>query len=162
MHQRTPHYDEDFYAWTQAQAALLRAEQWPALDITNIAEELESLGKRERKAFRSRLVILVAHLLKWRYQAAWQTPSWRYTIREQRLAIAELLTESPSLRPEGPMILSAAYPRARLRALRETRLAEATIPETCPWTVEQVLEETFWPDEPPDDSRPLRQIRSLE
>ncbi len=87
-------------------------------------------------------------LLQWQYQPAWHTPSWRSTIRDQRLAIAALLADSPSLRHEGATLMMAAYQRARLRAANETRLPEATFPAGCPWTFVQVLDDTCWPDRP--------------
>jgi hypothetical protein len=138
-------YEQDFYAWAQHQAQVVRQGIWHEIDQEHLAKELEALSRRERQAVRSRLVVLVAHLLKWHYQPAWRTPSWRYTIREQRLAITDLLTESLSLRPEASKLLAMAYPRARLRAARETRLPDATFPETCPWTGDQVLDADFWP-----------------
>ena len=105
------------------------------------------MSKRERRALVSRLEVLVMHLLKWHYQPTRRGRSWHGSIREQRLAIAALLAESPNLRPEGSGLLWAVYPRARLRAIRETRLPEATFPETCPWTVAQILDEAFWPED---------------
>ena len=110
-----------------------------------MAEEIAALSRRERHALRSRLIVLLMHLLKWQYQPAWQTPSWSFTLRDQRLAITDLLADSPSLRNEGTTVLTAAYQRARLRAANETRLPETTFPEVCPWTFTQVLDETFWP-----------------
>ena len=111
-----------------------------------MAEEIEALSRPERHALRSRLIVLLMHLLQWQYQPDWQIPSWRYTIRDQRLAIADLLADSPSLRNEGATVLLAAYQRARLRAANETRLPEATFPAVCPRTFAQVLDDTFWPD----------------
>jgi Domain of unknown function DUF29 len=143
----TPHYDKDFYAWTQAQAALLRAEKWAELDIPNLAEELESLGRSERKELRAYLEGLVLHLLKWRYQPDYRGRSWRDSIEENRACIPEGLQENPSLRPQLPALLEECYPRARRKAARQTRLPLATFPETCPWMVDQVLDATFWPGE---------------
>jgi hypothetical protein len=143
----TPRYDKDFYAWTQAQAALLRAEKWAELDISNIAEELESLGRSERKELRAYLEGLVLHLLKWRYQPDYRGRSWRDSIEENRACIPEGLQENPSLRPQLPLLLEECYPRARRKAARQTRLPLATFPEVCLWTVDQVLDETFWPGE---------------
>jgi hypothetical protein len=86
------------------------------------------------------------HLLPWQYQPAWQTPNWRYTIRYQRFALADLLADSLSLCNEGATVLLAAYQRVQLRAANETRLPEATFPEVCPWTFAQVLADVFRPD----------------
>jgi hypothetical protein len=140
-------YDKDSHAWTIEQAALLRGGKWHALDVANLIEEIESLGTSQRKEVRSRLRRLVMHLLKWRYQPTRRTPSWRRTIRTQRLEIDDALSDSPSLRPQVPALLQRAYPGACTLAADETGLPLATFPEACPWTVEQVLDEDFWPEE---------------
>lgn len=141
-------YNHDFYAWTQQQAALLRDQKTPALDYANLAEEIESLGRSEKRELGNRLHILVMHLLKWRYQPQGhaESHSWEDTIWHQRTQIMLLLEESPSLRREIPVRLARHYPLARRDAARETRLPLATFPETCLWTVEQILHEDFWPD----------------
>lgn len=141
-------YDDDFYRWTQSQAALLREEKAADLDYANLAEEIESLGKRDRRELRSRLVRLLQHLLKWRCQPErrLQGRSWERTIREQRLQLALLIADSPSLRREVPASVEAFYTHARARALAETRLPESAMPAACPWTVDQVLGEGFWPE----------------
>jgi hypothetical protein len=151
MHQRTPHYDEDFYAWTQAQAALLRTEKWAELDVPNIAEELESLGKSEYRALESRLDGLLRHLLKWCYQPAGRQTghSWRATIRDHRRQVTRLLRDNPSFRRRVPPQLRESYANARVDASDETGLPLATFPVTCPWTVEDILDEAFWPEERP-------------
>jgi hypothetical protein len=144
----TPRYDEDFYAWTQYQAALLRTEKWQDLDHINLAEELESLGNRDKRELESRLDVLMMHLLKWYYQPERRERgrSWRSTILEQRQRLARLLHYSPSLRTLLPTALTAGYPHARERAVAETHLPAMTFPETCPWTVEQLLDDGFWPE----------------
>jgi Domain of unknown function DUF29 len=143
-----PLYDEDFYAWTQEQAALLRAKKWRELDYGNLAEELEALGKRDRRELEHRLEVLVMHLLKWRYQPERRDRSrgWRSTIREQRRRLTRLLRDSPSLRSEVPALLDDGYPHACGKALDETRLPPETFPPTCPWTAVQVLDDAFWPE----------------
>jgi hypothetical protein len=144
-----PLYDQDFYAWTQQQAILLRAKKWHDLDYDNLAEELEALGKRDRRELERRLEVLVMHLLKWRYQPERRTRSrsWRSTIREQRRRLARLLQDSPNLRSEVPTFLDDGYPHARGKALDETGLPSETLPPTCPWPPDQVLDDTFWPEE---------------
>jgi hypothetical protein len=148
MKMHAPLYDEDFYAWTQQQAVLLRARKWRDLDYDNLAEELEALGKRDRRELEHRLEILVMHLLKWRYQPERRDRSrgWRSTIREQRRRLARLLQDSPSLRSEVPALMDDGYPHARGKALDETSLAPETLPSTCPWTAAQVLDDAFWPE----------------
>lgn len=145
------HYDDDFYTWTQTQAALLREGKGNVsdLDYVNLAEEIESLGKRDRRTLESRLERLTQHLLKWCYQAV-ERPrhgrSWQRTIWEQRRQLARLLRDNPSFRREVPDVLAAGYAHARRLALSETRVPAASMPSTCPWTAAQLLDEDFWPE----------------
>ncbi|BAY76935.1 hypothetical protein NIES25_33930 [Nostoc linckia NIES-25] len=88
-------YEADFYAWTQQQANLLRHHQWNQLDLSNLIEEIESLGRKERQELRNRLSILIGHLLKWEYQAGQRSRSWLATIRVQRRETLKLLNENP-------------------------------------------------------------------
>ena len=139
-------YDTDFYQWTQQQAAALAAGKAQDLDWTHLAEEIESLGRSERKELRSYLEGLLLHLLKWAYQPDYRGRSWRDSIEEDRERVPECIAESPSLRPLIPELLIQAYRPARRKAARQTRLNLQTFPETCPWTAEQVLDEDFWPE----------------
>jgi hypothetical protein len=141
-------YDDDFYAWTQAQAAALRAKAWEALDLDNLAEEIESLGKSDRRAVQSHLKVLLQHLLKCAYQPP-PHASWRANIREARRQIELILDDSPSLRRQLPSFVTWAYPHACQDAADETGLSLATFPETCPWPPERALEENFLPEETP-------------
>jgi hypothetical protein len=139
-------YDTDVYAWTLQNAALLRAGRLGEIDALNIAEELESMGKSIRHAVRSRLAVLMAHLLKWRHQAEKRSRSWQNTIRVQRLDIAELLADNPSLKSMPAATLDQSYAKARLLAAADTGLDESRFPEHCPFTVEQVLSDDYWPE----------------
>ncbi|MGE3536189.1 MAG: DUF29 domain-containing protein [Candidatus Tectimicrobiota bacterium] len=146
-------YEEDFYAWTQVQARLLAARQFAALDIPNLVEEITSLGKSEQRELANRLSPLLEHLLKLA-MAAQHLPhalqragrGWRATVTTQRLRVAQGLRDNPSLRPTVPRTLTDAYAIARVDAAVELHLEEAMLPERCPWTVEQVLDASFWPD----------------
>ncbi len=139
-------YDDDFYAWTQHQAAVLREGAYHELDAENLAEEIESLGRRDRRELGSRLQVLVMHLIKWAYQPEGRGPSWRRTIRTQRLEIEDVLADSPSLRPRVPALMAQRYRRCIQDAAEETGLAETAFPRVCPWTVEEVLDQSFWPE----------------
>jgi hypothetical protein len=141
-------YDEDFYAWTKDTAARIRAGDWDAIDGEAVAEEIESLGKRDRRELASRLEVLAAHLLKWSIQQDYRTHShsWADTIAEQRRQLDLLLEDSPSLQQTVPDVLARRYDAARRQAARETRLPLATFPETCPWSPAQVLDADFWPE----------------
>ena len=132
-------YDADFYAWANEQAALLRAGRLRAADIAHIAEEIESMGRSEKRELTSRLVVLLAHLLKWDAQPDRRGRSWILTIREQREEVAEVLHDNPSLRARIEEILADAYRKALLAAQRETGLPESAFPAACPWTFEQAM-----------------------
>jgi hypothetical protein len=127
-----PSYDTDFYAWTQAQVAALRAKDWAALDLDHLAEEVEALRKTERKTVRSQLRRLSSHLLKWAYQPARRSDSWQATINDARRLVDDWLEDSPSLTRELPALVEWAYPRARREAAKDTGLSLATFPEACP------------------------------
>jgi len=116
-------YDEDFYQWTPQQAALLREGKWQDLDYANLAEEIESVGRRDQRELGNWLKVLVMHLLTWRYQPEVREHghSWEDTIWEQRGHIAAILDDSASLRREVPVRLEQQYPTARRKALRDTR-----------------------------------------
>jgi hypothetical protein len=145
-------YEADLLAWTEAQAALLRRaaalrpNTLPGLDWENLAEEVEALGKSRVRELSSRYRVILLHLLKWRYQASLRTPSWRFTVRDQRDEVAEALAESPSLRGRRQAELDRAYAKARKAAADETALPLAAFPERCPFTVDQVEDEGFWPE----------------
>ena len=140
------HYNTDFYAWAMEQAEHLKTGQWEHLDIENLVEEIESLGKREKQELRNRLRILLGHLLKWQYQAEKQSNSWRSTIREQRRRIIQHLEENPSLQPYLSEAFQLSYEDGVDLAIQETNLPEETFPMTCPFTLEQTLDAEFLPD----------------
>jgi len=139
-------YEEDFFAWTQEQVRLLREGEFSEIDAANIAEELDSMGKSDRRELRTRLGVLLMHLLKWAYQTDQRSRSWLVTIREQRDQIAQVLADSPSLRPVVHDSLGAIYRRARANAADETNLPETIFPAECPFTAEQLLSEEFLPE----------------
>jgi hypothetical protein len=139
-------YGEDFYAWAEEQARLLRAGEFSQLDIANIAEEVEDMGRSIRRELRNRLAVLTMHLLKWAYQPGHRSPSWSGTIKEQREQVTELIEESPSLRSLPTADLGRIYRLAVSKALRDTGLPEATFPAECPFTPEQILSEEFLPE----------------
>jgi Domain of unknown function DUF29 len=138
-------YERDFYAWTQSMAHALRSGNWDALDIENLVEEMESLGRQERKELENRLSILLGHLLKWQYQPENHSNSWRATLREQRRQIHKLLRESPSLQPSIPEILPEAYLTGRDLAIQETNLSDEIFPEHCPYEFEVAIDPNFFP-----------------
>jgi hypothetical protein len=139
-------YDDDLYAWTQAQAGYVRAGVWGAVDVEHVAEEIEALGNEQRHAVESHLRILLAHLLKWRYQPRRRRRGWQASILNTRAEITRRLERSPSLQAGWAEMLAWAYPKARRLAAMETGLPRATFPETCEWEQAQILDEEFWPE----------------
>jgi hypothetical protein len=145
---RTSLYDRDFYTWVLSQARALRQRSLKELEADHLAEELEDMGRSELRELESRLIALLAHLLKWAYQPDARSKSWRLTIKEQRLAAGKLMGNSPSLKSKLPEVLRDAYERARLAAARETPLEESDFPAECPWAFEQLMDHDFWPPAP--------------
>ena len=140
-------YDADFYAWTQQQAVLLREGKLNELDVDHLAEEIESMGIRDRRELISRLAMLLAHLLKWQYQSELRSASWHRTIDEQRRQIELLLEDSPSLRANFDEFIQRAYRNAVKAALRDTGFLKSPFPESCPFSIEEVLNDGFWPED---------------
>ncbi|MDY6782969.1 MAG: DUF29 domain-containing protein [Cyanobacteriota bacterium] len=139
-------YDLDFVAWTEQTAQLLRSRQFEKVDWDAIIEEIESLGKSDRRELKSRIEVLLQHLLKWQYQSNLQSFSWQNTIDEQRNRIEDLLQDSPSLKPALEVILAECFRRARKAASRETGLPLNTFPVECPYAIAQILDAEFLPE----------------
>jgi hypothetical protein len=134
-------YDTDFYIWTQEMAQRLRERDVAALDWENIAEEIESMGKRDYRGLENRMRVLLIHLLKWRYQDEKRSRSWRSTIQTQRDRIELILRDSPSFRRRIVADMNEAYSLAVVRASIETTIPEKNFPTECPWTFESALQE---------------------
>ena len=147
-------YDQDLYAWSQEQAALLREGALHELDLEHLMEEIEDVGHSQRDALASHLLMLLIHLLKLAI-AARERPGdlvragrgWRTTCRTQRRLLDKRLRRNPSLRPTVPEECAEAYAIAREEAATALDVEEAVVPLACPWTPEQVLEMDFWPQE---------------
>lgn len=139
-------YDSDFYAWAMEQAALIRAGNLAAVDLEHVAEEIESMGKTEKRELIGRLNVLLLHLLKWRYQPGFRSRSWRLSVEEQRYRLEGHLRDNPSLKAKLPETIADAYHIARVEAERETGFPRATFPETCPWSFDQISDDDFWPE----------------
>jgi hypothetical protein len=139
-------YERDFYAWTQEQAALLRSGRLEQLDTEHLAEEIEALGRQERRELVNRLGILLGHLLKWQFQPQLRGKSWQATIIEQRQDIQELIAESPSLKSYLAEAMEKAYRKGLLLVVRETPLSLQDLPDQCPYTFEQVMDPSFYPE----------------
>jgi hypothetical protein len=136
-------YETDFALWSDRQAAAIRRRAGNEIDWENVAEEIESLGKSDRREIGSRLAVICAHLLKWQFQPDVRSGSWRGSVTENRRKIAKLIKESPSLKPHPAHVIAEAYDDGREVAEAETGL---TLPEMCPWTIDQALDRDFWPE----------------
>jgi hypothetical protein len=145
MTSRRSLHDNDFYAWSLEQAALLRAGRVGEADLAAIAEEIESMGKTEKRELVSRLTVLLLHLLKWESQPAGRGNSWRLSIANARDEIADLLDDNPSLKPFIDDVMASAYRYARRKAALETDISEDTFPAQCPWNFVRAMDESFWP-----------------
>ncbi|WP_375462450.1 DUF29 domain-containing protein [uncultured Methylobacterium sp.] len=143
-------YAEDFYTWTQEQGARLRAGDLMALDLENLAEEIESLGRSQFDSLVSAWRILLLHMLKFDHQPSRRTRSWTLSIMEQRKQSGFILKDNPGLKSRLDEALERAYDVARVGASRETRIALGRFPEACPYTRDEMLTRSFAID--PDDT----------
>ena len=143
---KTDLYETDYYGWSNQQAALLRAGKLSEADIENIAEEIESMGKGEKRELVSRLRVLMLHLLKWQFQPAFRGSSWQITIKTQRLDIARHMKINPSLKSQIADSVEWAYEGAQLDASAHTGLPGKVFPQICPWTFAEMTDPDFWPE----------------
>jgi Domain of unknown function DUF29 len=142
-------YDRDYYGWIQHNVRAIRERRFKDIDWVNVAEELEDMGKSERRALRSQLARLLAHLLNWSCQPEARRlseNSWRATIEHARLSVRELVEENPSLKPFLNELIPLAYRDALAQAVAESNLPGKTFPNACPWSLEQAWDGTFWPE----------------
>jgi hypothetical protein len=139
-------HDQDFYAWANEQALLLRAGRLSEADIEHIADEIESMGKTEKRELVNRLTVLLMHLLQWQHQPVLRGTSWRLTLEEQRDALEDHLADNPSLTATMADTIGAAYRKAIMRATLETGLEENVFPVACPWSFQQITDPNFYPE----------------
>ncbi|AFW94054.1 DUF29 domain-containing protein [Dolichospermum sp. UHCC 0684] len=139
-------YNSDFYSWTKTQAQLLKEEKWETLDKLNLIEEIETLGRQERRELTNRLALLLGHLLKWQHQPEKRSNSWLATIREQRTQINRILADSPSLKSYLEEAFLLSYQDGINLAVKETNLPYETFPENCHYEITQILEPEFLPE----------------
>lgn len=140
-------YEQDFFAWAQETARLLREGRFEQVDSEHLAEEIEAMANRDRRELLSRLTVLVHHLLKWKWQPDKRTGSWKLTVGSQRREIQVLFEESPSLRRiVFPVLPRRVYRGAVQDAVNETGLPEDAFPRECPFSVAQILDEGFFPE----------------
>lgn len=138
-------YEEDYHLWSLENARLMREKKLSDLDLENIVEELESMGKQERGKLESFLNILFLHLLKWQYQPSFQSRSWSLSIAEHRKRAKDHLKENPSLKGHLANIVKHAYEYSRYEAARETGLALKKFPVDMPFTIDEALTDDWLP-----------------
>jgi len=140
-------YEQDFSLWCLETCASLGAREFNAVDVHHLIEEIRDLGTNVRSALESALGLVVLHLLKWQYQPGGRqdSQSWEDAMVAHRRRMHRLLKKSPSLKAHLMTAVEEEYPSARQRAATHTRLPRATFPEACPWTVEQILDNDFFP-----------------
>lgn len=139
-------YETDFHLWIQHTIKHLQHGEFNALDINNLIEELESMGRSDKREIKTRFIVLIMHLLKWKYQSKKRSRSWTATINEQRRQIEAVLEDSPSLIPYFQDNLKDWYSIARRDAAKETKLSDSAFPLNCPFSWEQILDPDYFPD----------------
>jgi Domain of unknown function DUF29 len=147
-------YEQDFHQWIEHHITLLRDGRLNEIDVEHLIEELEGMAGRDRNELVSRLKILIAHLLKWQFQLQqlserWKEfdgRSWQRSIIEQRSEIADQLENIPSLKNNLNELVALAYPKAVKLSMKETKLPSSTFPHDCPYTIEQLLNDDFYPE----------------
>ena len=139
-------HDRDFYAWSRQQAALLREGRVAEADLSAIAEEIESMGKTEKRELVSRLTVLLLYLLKSRFQPTGRGNSWCLSIANARDEIADLIDDNPSLKPLLGQLTASAYRYARRKAVIETKMGEEAFPAACPWASAEAMKAGFSPE----------------
>ena len=137
-------YNADFYAWCMEQAKFLANGEFDNLDLENLKEEIESMGRRDFRELNSRFAVLICHLLKWRFQSELQGKSWRLTINLQRREIKKLLKDSPSLQPKMQEYFSDFWADGVEKAQEETGLLD--FPNSPVWTIDDILDDDFYPE----------------
>ncbi|MBW4554846.1 MAG: DUF29 domain-containing protein [Trichormus sp. ATA11-4-KO1] len=141
-------YEQDFYLWIQTTVKLLKERNLEQLDIDNLLEEIDSMGRSEKKELKNRLIVLIEHLLKlqfWIVEKDDNARGWRKTVVEQRRQILYILADSPSLKSILNNIFIDCYTDARKDTIRKYQLSSELFPQQPPFSLEQVLNEDFIP-----------------
>lgn len=139
-------YEQDYYLWLEKTAYLLENREFSDLDLGNLLNEILSMGRSEKRALEINLIVLLQHLLKYRYQPIKRTNSWRLTIEEHRYRIKKELQDSPSLKSFFQEVFNECYQQAKKRASIETKLSIKAFPERSPFTIEQILDSDYLPE----------------
>ncbi len=138
-------YEQDYYQWLTTTAQKLRQGKLAEVDVVNLIEEIEDMGRSEKKAVRSNLRILLMHLLKYKYQPEKRTNSWLFTIVEHRKRLQESFKDSPSLKPYFSEVFDECYQDAIDLAAAETGFPRETFPNQSPFTPKETLNSNYLP-----------------
>lgn len=136
-------YETDYLKWIERTVERLQVQDYSNIDWENLIEEIEDMGRSERKSFKGNLIVVLIHLLKWQYQPELRSGSWKGSIVEHRRRIREALKDSPSLKPYFEEVFAGCYLDAVEQASAETELPVETFPQVCPFTSAEVLDSTF-------------------
>ena len=139
-------YSTDFSTWISQTAQLLRERRWHDIDVANLIDEVEDLGKSERRAIDSQLTRLLLHLLKWQYQPQRRSDSWLDSITDARTQIDLAIKDSPSLKGYPAEQLEESYRRARRQAAIQTKLEISVFPQTCQYSLDLVVADDWLPE----------------
>ncbi len=139
-------YETDYLQWIETTVKQLRSQNYESVDWENLIEEIEDMGRSERRSLESNLIVLLLHLLKWQYQPEYRSGSWESSIIEHRRRIKKSLKESPSLKHYLESIFAEAYIEAVKQAKAETGLPLETFPTQCPYELAEVVNDEFLPE----------------
>ena len=138
-------YESDFYLWLETTANLLKQGDFSQIDLPNLIEEIETMGRSEKRAIKNNLIVVLIHLLKYKYQPHKSSASWKASIREHRRRIKDDLMSSPSLKVYLAEIFDRCYQEARKQAADETELSLEVFPEECPFARDETLNDNYLP-----------------
>jgi hypothetical protein len=139
-------YEVDYLQWIETTVSKLRDRNYSDVDWENLSEEIEDMGRSERRSLESNLIVVLLYLLKWQYQPEYRSGSWAGSIIEHRRRIKKAIKESPSLKPYLEEIFSESYLEAVKQAKAETGLPSLTFPQQCPYKLTQVINDDYLPD----------------
>jgi len=141
-----PLYEVDYLRWVETTLDRLRSRDYDNVDWDNLLDEIEEMGKRDRRSIDSNLIVILLHLLKWQFQPDRRTGSWKGSITEHRWRVLRLLKDSPSLKPYIETVLDECYQMSRTKAHQQTSLPLEMFPAVCPYNTEEILDYDFLPE----------------
>lgn len=140
-------YERDYYLWLSHTAQLIKEGKFSEVDVVNLVEEIEDMGRSEKRAVKSNLIIVLLHLLKYKHQPEKKTNSWKSSIREHRRRLRDDFKTSPSLKRFFEEVFSQCYQDAREQAADETGLPLNTFPTESPFTIDETLNPDYLPQD---------------